>query len=111
MAIVENGCSSSTTFVWKKVKITAPPRPKEPRRAKRVTQTPPPQARNGLVPDLRAPKTVQVRARGGAELWWEITWGGVTRRFPGHVVLQDVLVCVFTHEAGCRGHREERYGD
>lgn len=58
--------------------------------------------------ELRRPHNVQIRARGGAEMWWELTWGGITKRFPGYVPIDDVLLCLFTHGRDCKGHREER---
>lgn len=107
MASVQNGCSGSTTYVWKKVKITAPPRPTAPRRAERGSSPGPAGPRRREMEPLRKPKNVQVRFRGGAETWWEITWGGVTKRFPGYVQLDDALLCIFTHSSSCRDHRDE----
>lgn len=110
MAIVENGCSVSTTYVWQKVKIKAAAQAQGAARAKRAPSSAPVSAPPRQQTPLRAPKHVQIRFRGGAETWWEITWGGITKRFPGHVALDDVLLCVFTHESGCRGHREQKFG-
>jgi len=111
MASVQNGCSGSTTYVWQKVKITAAAKAQGTARAKRARRSATVSAPPHSPTDLRRPKTVQVKFRGGAETWWEITWGGSTKRFPGHVALDDVLFCMFTHGSSCRGHREERFGN
>lgn len=107
MAIVENGCSGSTTYEWRKVKITAPPRPTGHSASKASTSSASRAGRRREQEPLRAPKNVQVRFRGGADTWWELTWGGVTKRFPGYVQLDDALLCLFTHGARCKGHRDE----
>lgn len=111
MPSVENGCSPSTTYEWKKVKIQPPAR---------AHRAQPPKASKSSVrrrfigrtlSELRTATSLVVRYRGGAETWWELSWGGVTKRFPGHVALDDVLLCMFQHGPGCAGHREQRIGD
>lgn len=107
MVTIENGCSGSTTYVWRKVKIQAPPRPKGTARAKRAPMSGPDAPQKSPEAELRAPHHVQIRFRGGADTWWEITWGGTTKRFPGHVPLDDALLCLFTHGAGCHIKRAQ----
>jgi len=111
VAMLTNGCTSSTTYEWKKVKIQPPARAQGTARAKRARQTATADSPPRQQTALRSPKTVQVKLRGGAEMWWEITWGGTTKRFPGYVQLDDALLCVFQHPSSCRDHRDERYGD
>src|SRR6185503_20745786 len=78
----------STTWEWRKVKITR--------------RTPAQQDRRGAAsssPALRQwprrdPITITVRSRGGAESWWEVRARGRTHRFPGWVTLEDVMAQV-----------------
>ena len=81
----KNTSSGSTTWAWRRVKISErPPGPygtaAEGVRRKRLT------ARNP-----RDPLTVTIAYRGGAECWWEIRSRGVTLRRPGSLALHDVL--------------------
>lgn len=108
MATIQNGCSLSTTYEWRKVKITAAPQAQGIARAKRAPLGVRPDAPACSAAELRRSRYVQIRMRGGAEMWWEITYGSVTKRFPGYVPIDDVLLCMFTHGARCPGHREER---
>jgi len=108
--MITNGCTGSTTYVWQKVKIKPPARAQGTARAKRAPSGAPVSAPPHSPSELRRPKTVQISFRGGAETWWELKWGGVTKRFPGHVCIDDVLLCLFTHGASCKGHRDERWG-
>jgi hypothetical protein len=108
---VTNGCTTSTTYEWKKVKIQPPARAQGTARAKRAPSTGPGAPQESSAAELRAPHYVQIRMRGGAEMWWEVKWGGRTKRFPGYVPIDDVLLCLFTHPPTCKGHKQERTGD
>lgn len=90
--IVPNGCSPSTTFVWRKVKITPAPQAQGTARAKRARQAGKGDQRRGLP---RQQITVGVRYRGGAEAWWELTYAGQTFRIEGYHLLHDVLRWVY----------------
>ena len=89
---IPNGCSPSTTFVWKKVKIQAPPRPQGTARAQRARMAPERKERDGLP---RQPIGVLVQYRGGSEAWWEITYAGVRYRIEGYHHFHDVMRWVY----------------
>jgi hypothetical protein len=82
---------ASTTFVWKHVKIQAPPRPQGTARAKRAHLTAAPAGPASAARQARKPFTVQIRYRGGSEAWWEITYAGKPYRFRGDLFFHDVM--------------------
>lgn len=73
----------STTWAWKRVKIS--PAPKANTTSRKATP-PQPSRRNP-----REPLTVTIRYRGGPEAWWEVKGRGKTYRFPGYLALHDVM--------------------
>lgn len=81
----QNTSSPSTKWCWKKVIIADGSAPAgDTARAKRG----PLHLRSR---DAQTPLTITVRYRGGAEASWLISFRGVTRRFPGHLAVHDVL--------------------
>ncbi len=81
---------SSTTFVWRKVKMKPPPAGHTTARAKRgrwrhLTRWP--RSRS---------LTLTVTYRGGAESWWLVSARGSQGVFPGHAQLEDVMAQVFS---------------
>lgn len=74
--------SPSTRWTYTEVKIEPAARP-QPRQASA--------ARSAAERSWRSPYTVQIRFRGGAECWWEISAPGLRLRLPGHVALHDAL--------------------
>jgi hypothetical protein len=40
--------------------------------------------------DWRRPIWITLKYRGGSEAWWEITFRGETRRYPGHLSLHEL---------------------
>ena len=79
------GCSPSTTWEWRRVKIRTAPQALAKQRPKgspfkRLTPWPP-----------RRRLTVTVAYRGGPECWWEISARGVTVYRPGVTALHDLL--------------------
>lgn len=80
-----NDRSPSTTWDWRKVRISCPAgghqdsAPKALRWRFRPPRNP------------RVPLTMTVKFRGGAEAWYEIHSRGGVGRFPGHVCLHDVM--------------------
>lgn len=90
-----NEGSPSTTFAWRRVKITAPPRPHSTARAKRAPMAleTPKYWRPGPLP--RKVTGVLVKYRGGDECFWELSHAGRTVRCPGWWNLQDALTHLF----------------
>lgn len=81
----KNRRSASTTYVWRKVKISggAPEGPAPKAAAKRWS---------GLARrDAKQPLTITLHHRGGAESWWVIQARGRTAAVPGHRALDDVM--------------------
>jgi len=79
----QNTSSPSTTTAWKWAKIERPP--ERPRTA--APKAPPPLSRK----HLRQTIVVEVRFRGGPELWWELRARGRVWRRPGSLAMHDVL--------------------
>lgn len=82
-----NRRSGSTTYEWRKVKISggAPEGP-APKAASKGTRW------SGLGRrDSKRALTITVTYRGGAESWWLVTARGRSAAFPGHRCLDDVL--------------------
>lgn len=77
--------SVSTTFEWKRVKMSRPPngQPEKPAQRGRWFHLP---ARN-----WRQPLTLSVKYRGGAEGWVEVRARGGVGRYPGYTTLIEVL--------------------
>lgn len=81
--------SVSTTYTWKRVKMTPPRRgptstaPKAPLRARLSRWNP----RDSL--------TITVKYRGGSECWYELKARGRTYRVPGYVDLHSVMEGVY----------------
>ena len=81
----QNTSSPSTTWGWRRVKISRPPEAGTRSGAQRRTL-------HALRKrDPRQPLTVTVVYRGGSECWWELRSRGVVIRRPGHNALHDVL--------------------
>ena len=80
-----NKRTPSTTFEWRKVKISRAPQASTDSRPKGVPAAL--RARR----DPRRPLTVTIVYRGGAEAWWELRARGMVVRRPGHVSLHDAL--------------------
>lgn len=75
----------STTWQWKLVKMSRPPKAPSTARAQRARLKP--LARR----NPRESLTITVKWRGGPECWWEIVARGRVWRAPGHVAIHDVL--------------------
>jgi hypothetical protein len=75
----------STTFEWKKVKMSQRRQATQAARAER--------ARRHALPrrDPRDKQTIVISYRGGAEAWVEIQARGTVWRYPGHVAIVDIL--------------------
>lgn len=88
---VANGCSPSTRSRWAYVKIERAAGPgvqgerSEHRSASKAS------SKMSSDRDLRRRQTVQVKFRGGAECWWELTTIGRTIRVAGHEAVHDAL--------------------
>lgn len=85
MATNQNKRSSSTRYVWRKVKISGG-----------APEGPAPKAANrrwhGLTPrDPKASLTITVSYKGGAESWWLVKARGRSAAIPGHRALDDAL--------------------
>lgn len=79
-----NTCPPSTTWAFKRVKVSTPRRGQQQRvRSTSFEALPPHPPRSKL--------SVTVVYRGGPECWWEITARGKTVRRPGALALHDVL--------------------
>lgn len=79
------GCSPSTTWAFKRVKMRSAPQAKGSGRRRRSPLS-------GLPPHPpRSPLSVTVVYRGGAECWIELRSRGRVVRRPGSVALYDVL--------------------
>lgn len=76
----------STTWEWKRVKVSRAPQASEDRRPKggRWFHLPPWEWR-------RRPLHITVKYRGGPEAWFEVHARGSMGRFPGHVSLFDAI--------------------
>lgn len=86
---MENVCSVSTTYEWKRVKISQ--RRNGPRKA-------PPGGRHPkqLTPWPRRQRLeLRVTYRGGSEGWYEVRARGQVWRFPGCLCLEDVLSSIY----------------
>lgn len=80
-----NRCSPSTTWGWRKVKISTAPQANSDSRPKGVNP------RSLARRDPRKPLQVTIVFRGGAECWWEIRARGVVLRRPGYWAIHDVM--------------------
>lgn len=80
-----NEGSPSTTWAWKKVRIT-PPAEGHTAAARRASFEASLARRN-----LRKPLPAVIKLRGGEECWVEVQARGRVFRFPGYVALYDVL--------------------
>lgn len=80
-----NECSVSTTWAWRKVKISRP--------AGGQDHSAPQARRWRHLPkwDRRRRLTITVKYRGGPECWYEVSARGSMGRFPGHVALHDAV--------------------
>lgn len=78
-------CSPSTTWEWRRVKISQPARAAGTARRRRSPLAALPRRA------LNDTTTLTVRYRGGPECWWEIRARGVVVRRPGALALHDVL--------------------
>lgn len=81
----QNTRSRSTTYAWRKVKISGG-----------APEGPAPKAANkrwrGLSRrDPHGPLTITISYRGGAESWWLIQARGRSAAVPGHRSLDDVM--------------------
>lgn len=80
-----NTRAPSTTWTWKRVRITQPPQANGHASASALS------IRQLSKRDRRKPLTIAVKYRGGPECWWEIRARGAVIRVPGHAALHDVL--------------------
>lgn len=80
-----NTRSGSTTWGWKRVKISPTAGGQRARVAK------PPRWYKLPRRDPRQPLSITVSYRGGQECWYEVHARGSIGRFPGHVALHDVM--------------------
>lgn len=79
-----NERTPSTTFGWKRVKISQPPEANE-----HVERS---ESLKSLLPwPRRRPLVITVKYRGGAECWYEIRSRGRTIRRPGYVQIHDLI--------------------
>jgi hypothetical protein len=76
---------SSTTFAWRKVKIS------RPARAQALSAKPSSRWHRFSRRDMRQPIQLTVHLRGGPECWVEISGRGSMGRYPGHTSIYDVL--------------------
>ena len=83
-----NTRSASTTWAWRRVKISQPAagHGHSAGGAGSTRALPPWPRRRNL--------TVVIRHRGGAESWWEIKARGRVWRLPGHLCLEDAFAQV-----------------
>ena len=82
---------ASTPYEWRRVKIEPAARPQGTARAKRArsqARAPLPE-RAHVLPRRRL--GIQVTYRGGAEVWWELSYAGRTVRLNGFVALHDAM--------------------
>lgn len=83
---------SSTTFVWKRVKVASPPKARDAERSsargfRRLPRWP-----------MRKPLALTIKLRGGAECWVEVHSRGQLQRFPGTTAIYDVLRTIANNE-------------
>src|SRR6185312_17061094 len=81
---------ASTTFEWRKVKITPGAAGKGTARRSRRSFLRLPRA------DRTRPIRLEVVYRGGAESWWLVKGRGEHQVFPGHAALEDVMARVYS---------------
>jgi hypothetical protein len=81
-----NGCLPSTTWAYKKVKITPPAEGQGSARRKADL------LRRLAIRDARKPTTLVVTYRGGAECWVEVRARGRVYRRPGYTALSDLVL-------------------
>lgn len=82
---VANTSSPSTTWAWRRVKISRPPKAQGEQ---------PPKAtywRRFSPRDARQPISVTLHLRGGPECWVEVRGRGSVGRYPGVTAIYDVL--------------------
>lgn len=79
----------STTWVWRKTKIAPAPQ------ATRNSQPKAARWYHMRARDRRKPLTLTISYRGGPEQWFEIHARGSVGRFPGWVVLSDVMGAIY----------------
>ena|SRR5918995_6424271 len=80
-----NRGSSSTTFEWRRVKISRPPEATRDSAAKRHRW------RRFPKRNARDPITVRIWLRGGAEAWVAVSGRGETNFYPGVTSVYDIL--------------------
>lgn len=87
-----NNSSESTTWEWRRVKITKRRRPTGHSASAASPTSLVSHRPSHLTPkEARQPHTVQVTYRGGAEAWWELKWGNNTVRRSGVLALHDIM--------------------
>jgi len=102
---------SSTTFVWRKVKISPAPQAQGTARAKRAPLASKVRRRKaGGLPKER-PAGVLVQYRAGAECWWEITYAGERFRIQGYHDLHSVMAWIFEGRERPRQSKSPTIGD
>jgi hypothetical protein len=83
---------TSTTWEWRRVKITKRRRPTGHSAAAGGSASPATQRASHLEPrEARQPRTVQITYRGGPEAWWELKWANNVVRVSGVIALHDVM--------------------
>lgn len=86
--------TGSTTWGWRKVKITEPPAGPTENGGGAAS------LRNRPRMDRRQWLSIKVRYRGGSEAWWWIKARGVEIKRPGHLALHDVLSEIYEGGGG-----------
>ena len=83
----------STTWAWKRVKISRPPEGNRERGPKGLHTW---VGRSRWDP-RKDRVTIRIRYRGGAECWYEVEARGATARLTGTVALHDLMVAICHH--------------
>lgn len=88
-----NDCTASTTWVWRRVRVSTPPQAQQnrPSGARSLSKL-------GVWP-RRKTLHLEVKYRGGPEAWYEIRARGVTLRMPGATALHDVMRTLYNDGA------------
>lgn len=98
--MASNECTPSTTWAYRKVKISRRLQGSPAQRAKRSSGSRLPRV------DPKDSHTIVVTYRGGAEAWWRLDARGQTYVAPGHLALHDALMYIFDGNPGvARGGR------
>jgi len=81
-----NECTPSTTWEYRKVKIS--------RRLQGSAAERPKGSSGGKRPhvDPKTPHSIRITYRGGAEAWWKIEYQGEVFVAPGHMAIHDVFM-------------------